>query len=111
MRMLLVVITFVVWWLPPAGPRAALSPLVQAVETVGMTVSDMDRSTAFFSDVLTFEKVSDIEIANAELERLSGVFGARARIVRMQLGRELIELTEYLAPRGRLDYFVEGSKA
>ena len=101
MRMLLVVITFVVWWLPPAGPRAALSPLVQAVETVGMTVSDMDRSMAFFSDVLTFEKVSDIEVAGAEYDQLQGVFGTRMRIVRMRLGDEQIELTEYLAPRGR----------
>jgi catechol 2,3-dioxygenase-like lactoylglutathione lyase family enzyme len=76
-------------------------PVARAVEAVGFTVSDMDRAVAFYSTVLSFEKVSDVEVANAELERLSGVFGARARIVRMRLGGELIELTEYLAPRGR----------
>lgn len=32
---------------------------------------------------------------------LTGVFGARSRIVRMRLGREVLELTEFLAPRGR----------
>lgn len=66
-----------------------------------MTVSNMDRSMAFFSNVLTFETISDEEVTGSEFERLHGVFGARARIVRMQLGAEEIELTEYLTPRGR----------
>ena len=83
-----------------AGAPAGVA-LAREVAAVGMTVSNMDRSVAFFSDVLTFEKVSDIEIAGGGHERLSGVFGLRARVVRMRLGREQIELTEYLAPRGR----------
>ena len=66
-----------------------------------MTVSDMDRSVEFYSRVLSFEKVSDVEVAGAEYERLQGVFGLRVRVVRMKLGDEVIELTEYLAPRGR----------
>jgi catechol 2,3-dioxygenase-like lactoylglutathione lyase family enzyme len=66
-----------------------------------MTVSDMDRSVEFFSKVLSFEKVSDLEVAGSEYERLQGVFGVRMRIVRMKLGDESIELTEYLAPKGR----------
>ncbi|HEV8396366.1 MAG TPA: VOC family protein [Vicinamibacterales bacterium] len=66
-----------------------------------MTVSNMDRSVAFFTDVLTFEKVSDVELAGGELDRLLGLFGVRMRVVRMRLGGEQIELTEYLTPRGR----------
>jgi len=79
----------------------AAAQLVKSVDTVGMTVSDMDRSVEFFSRVLSFEKTSDIEVAGSEYERLQGVFGARMRIVRMRLGDETIELTEYIAPRGR----------
>ena len=75
--------------------------IVKSVDAVGMTVSDMDRSVEFFSKVLSFEKVSDIEVAGSEYERLQGVFGARMKIVRMKLGDEIIELTEYLAPKGR----------
>src|SRR5213594_1975853 len=70
------------------------------VESIGMTVSDMDRAVAFYS-ALTFQKVSDREVLGEEYEHLEGVFGARMRIVRMQLGDEHIELIEYLAPRGR----------
>jgi len=66
-----------------------------------MTVSDADRSVEFFSKVLSFEKVSDVEVAGAEYEHMQGVFGLRMRVVRMKLGDEFIELTEYLAPRGR----------
>ncbi|MBI3784846.1 MAG: VOC family protein [Deltaproteobacteria bacterium] len=66
-----------------------------------MTVADMDRAVEFFSKVLSFEKMSDVEVAGEAYEHLEGVFGLRMRIVRMRLGDEAIELTEYLAPRGR----------
>jgi catechol 2,3-dioxygenase-like lactoylglutathione lyase family enzyme len=100
-RSLIVVAAFVACSLPSTTPRAASLPIVQSVEAVGMTVSDMDRSVAFFRDVLTFEPVSDIEVSGQEYDRLQGVFGTRMRIVRMHLGDEQLELTEYLAPRGR----------
>lgn len=79
----------------------ALAQLVKSVDTVGMTVSDMDRSVEFFSKVLRFEKVSDTEVHGAEYEKLQGVFGLRMRVARMKLGTEMIELTQYLAPEGR----------
>ncbi|HJS57411.1 MAG TPA: VOC family protein [Vicinamibacteria bacterium] len=80
---------------------AAEAPLVRAVDAVAVTVSDMDRSVEFFTKVLSFEKVSDIEVAGSDYEHLQGVFGARIRVVRLRLGQEQIELHEYLAPKGR----------
>ena len=80
---------------------AGRNPPVHSVNAVGMTVSDIDRSVEFFSKVLSFEKVSEVEVAGRDFERLQGVFGLRMRLVRMKLGDEFIELTEYLAPRGR----------
>ena len=79
----------------------AAAQIVKSVEAVGMTVSDMDRSVEFFSKVLSFDKVSDVEVWGTEYERLQGVFGLRMRVVRLKLGREMVELTEYLAPQGR----------
>jgi len=76
-------------------------PLVEQVGAIGMTVSDMDASIDFYSRVLSFEKVSDVEVTGEDYERFQGVFGLRMRVVRMRLGDELIELTEYLAPKGR----------
>src|SRR5690242_8616460 len=90
---------------PQVFTRQALAQqhtaLVDGVDAIGITVSDMDRAVDFYSKVLTFEKISDIEVAGDDYEHLQGVFGLRMRIVRLKLGDESIELTEYLAPKGR----------
>jgi catechol 2,3-dioxygenase-like lactoylglutathione lyase family enzyme len=86
-------------WVAPA--ETAPQPLVTAVVSVGMTVSDVDRSVDFFTRVLGFEKVSETEASGPEIERLYGVFGARVRVARLRLGEETLELTEFLAPKGR----------
>jgi catechol 2,3-dioxygenase-like lactoylglutathione lyase family enzyme len=83
-----------------AAPRQR-TIAAQAVATVGLTVSDMDRAVDFYTKVLDFEKESDDELAGASYEELQGVFGARIRVVRLRLGEERIQLTEFLAPRGR----------
>ena len=85
-------------WLSQAVPAAIQ---VQDVPVVGMTVSDMDEAVRFYSEVLNFRPVSDIEVHGRAIDLLQGVFGVRMRIVRMQLGSEVIELTEYLTPGGR----------
>ena len=99
--LLLIVILFCVTspshYLALPGGAAA----VNALDSIGITVSDIDRSVEFFSKVLSFETMSEIEIYGSDYEHLYGVFGMRARIVRMKLGDESIELTEYLTPKGR----------
>jgi catechol 2,3-dioxygenase-like lactoylglutathione lyase family enzyme len=80
---------------PPASVR------VEAVASVGMTVSDMARAVRFYTEVLPFEREYDVELSGRQWEQLHGVFGARVRVVGLRLGEEWLELTEYLAPRGR----------
>jgi len=82
------------------GAFAQNRPLVDAIDSVSMTVSDLDRSVDFYTRVLSFQKISETEVAGDEYERLQGVFGLRMRIARLKLGGESIELVEYLAPRG-----------
>lgn len=79
----------------------AESPLVSSVLSVGMTVSDLDRSVDWYTRVLAFAKVSEAEASGPEVERLYGVFGARVRVARLRLGDETLELTEFVAPKGR----------
>ena len=74
---------------------------VTRVDVVGFTVADMERSLDFYTRVLTFRKILDTETYGRPFELLSGVFGARARVVRLALGDEQLELTEFRAPRGR----------
>jgi catechol 2,3-dioxygenase-like lactoylglutathione lyase family enzyme len=72
-----------------------------SVDAIGLTVSDLASALEFYTGVLPFVKVSDEELSGRPFELLSGVFGARARVARLRLGTEHIELTEFLAPRGR----------
>ena len=83
-----------------AETAAAAGP-AQAVAMVGLTVSDMDRSVDFYTTVLDFTKVSDDEVAGPAYETLDGVFGVRLRVVRLRLGGEYLQLTEFLASAGR----------
>ena len=73
----------------------------ESVESIGVTVSDLNRSVAFFRDVLTFDVVGQQEHAGRETELLTGVFGARTRTAQLRLGDQRVELTEFLAPRGQ----------
>jgi catechol 2,3-dioxygenase-like lactoylglutathione lyase family enzyme len=83
---------------PVAGPAPEDSVVVSLI---GITVSNLDRSVEFYTRVLGFEQVSEREVTGAPYERLAGVFGVRERVARLRLGGEQLELTEYLAPRGR----------
>jgi catechol 2,3-dioxygenase-like lactoylglutathione lyase family enzyme len=80
---------------------AAPNSAVRAVESIGITVSDLDRSVGFYTDVLSFERIGERESADEATEHFSGVFGARCRTARLRLGDETIELTQFLAPEGR----------
>jgi catechol 2,3-dioxygenase-like lactoylglutathione lyase family enzyme len=108
-RKFLLTAAFGVLWTPAALPQgsAAASSLttgkvsIRGIGPIVITVEDADRSADFYSRILTFEKVSDTELAGDEAEHLFGVFGSRVRIVRMKLAGEAIELVQFLAPKGR----------
>jgi len=85
----------------PVTARAIDPARATGVDAVSLVVGDMDRSVEFFSRVLTFEKVSEVEVAGDPYERLEGLFGVRMRVVRMRLGDEFLELTQFVAPEGR----------
>ena len=90
------------WWVATVRAQATLGQaLIHAVDAIGMTVADMDRSLAFYTQVLAFTPVSDVEVTGSAYEHLQGVFGLRMRVVRLRLGDEALVLTAYLAPRGR----------
>jgi len=81
---------------------AALAAAPPRVVSVGFTVSNLDRSVAFFTDVLDFRREGEpVESQGDAFEHLVGVFGARARTQRVCLVAECLDLTEYLAPAGR----------
>ena len=73
-------------------------PKVMAVDAIGITVSDMDRTVDFYSNVLSFKKVLDIVVEGEGYEELLGLPDLRIRFVRMQIGDEFISLIQYIEP-------------
>jgi len=90
----------VLTWSTVAGAVDGAPVGVKRLAMIGFTVSDMDRSVAFYSDVLSFEKVVDFRVHGPSYSQLQGVFGANIRIVHMKLGEQTLELTQYVAPPG-----------
>ena len=78
-----------------------LEAQVKNIAAIGITVSNMEKSVRFYHDVLGFKKTGDRELYGEPYEQLQGIFGLRMRVVRMQLGDEQIELTDYLTSGGR----------
>lgn len=52
----------------PHGRSTAAGVLPVTVDSVGITVSDMDRAVAFYTSVLAFETVSDVQVDGREYE-------------------------------------------
>ena len=65
-----------------------------------LTVSDLDKSVAFYQQALGFSKLSETVVSDREVDTLTGVFGTRVRSARLQLGHEYVELEQFVAPKG-----------
>ena len=101
-RALPLVVVLVLAGIAQAKAAQSASPApVRAIESFAVTVSDMERSVAFYRDVLGFVPEDDREVAGDAWEHLYGVFGARVRIVRLHLGAETLQLEQFIAPQGR----------
>lgn len=92
-RMVGMVVALMVW-----SASAFAAP---EVRSVGFTVSDLDRSVAFFTEVLGFRELERDDVMGEGYERFAGVFGARMATAELTLGEEHVVLTQFLAPRGR----------
>ena len=82
-------------------PQQAPSPLVHGVGPIEITVSDADRALKFYSEVLSFEKVSDQNVHDTNYLRLEGASASGVRVVRMRLGDEYVELAQFAGTQGR----------
>jgi len=68
----------------------------------GLSVTDLDRSIAFYGDLLGFKVLRIIEAEpEGKLGEVVNVPGACARLAHLALGDAILELLEYSYPRGR----------
>ena len=74
---------------------------VTGVGPIGLTVGDLDREVAFFTEVLPFKKVAETATTGPETDRHFALTGVRNRSATLRLGTETITLTEFVSPKGR----------
>ena len=76
--------------------------MITQLEHVALSVSDLDRSVAFYRDALGFSLMRIIEPRDDEkLGAIIGMRGARARIAHLRKGDNMLELFQYVLPVGR----------
>ncbi len=83
------------------APEQQAHTLINSVDAIGMTVSDADMEENFYTQVLSFEQVSDDRFKGDEYSRLENVPDDHIRLVRLRLGDEFIELVQFLGDKGR----------
>jgi catechol 2,3-dioxygenase-like lactoylglutathione lyase family enzyme len=86
------------------GPAAASQPpaSVSAVGCIELTVSDLDRSVEWYRRLLDARTSgAEREEVGEALEERTGVFAAHTRSQALAVGAECLELTEFLAQKGR----------
>lgn len=72
------------------------------LEHIALSVSDLDQSIGFYRDLLGMEVVEIIECPPEQgLGDVVGIPGCSARIAKLKSGQTILELFEYLKPRGR----------
>ncbi len=65
----------------------------------GLTVSDLERSVAFYRDTLGMQEVRRTDIAGDGIARMVGVPGAHLKICTLRLADgHILELIQYAAP-------------
>ncbi len=79
---------------------------ISPIHHVALTVADLDRSVAFYRDLLGFRKTLDMPLRGGHSERLLGLAaGTTARSVIMQQGKAItgeVELIQFTPPGEQL---------
>lgn len=76
--------------------------MITQLEHVGLGVVDLDRSVAFYRDVLGFSVRRILEPRDdSRLGVVTGMPGARARIAHLVMGNNMLELFQYVEPAAK----------
>jgi catechol 2,3-dioxygenase-like lactoylglutathione lyase family enzyme len=78
------------------------SSAVTAVQSIGLTVTDLDNEVRFFTQVLPFKEVARSEAKGRTTDELLNLCNAQVRVVHLALGNESFVLTEHKSKGRRI---------
>jgi hypothetical protein len=71
--------------------------IIPGLGHVGLSVSNMQRSLAFYRDLLGMKVTLELDISDDRQARVIGIPGTKCRITHLRLGDGVLELFEYYA--------------
>ena len=71
------------------------------IEHTALSVGDLQRSLAFYRDVIGMRVVLEVDFFDETLGRVNGLTGCKAKVVHLMLGETVLELFEYHRPQGK----------
>lgn len=75
--------------------------MIKQLEHPALSVADLDRSVRFYCDILGFSLIRILEPRDdPKLGIIAGMPGARALIAHLKFGENMLELFQYIEPRG-----------
>ncbi|MBN1834371.1 MAG: VOC family protein [Spirochaetales bacterium] len=75
--------------------------MLKGLEHVGLSVSNLERSIAFYRDLLGLKLIRVLECGEeSRLDEVVGIPGCVARIAHLESEKAMLELFEYVRPRG-----------
>lgn len=77
--------------------------MITGLHHTAICVSDIERSLAFYRDLLGLKVLRQVELSDQRLDQVVGLPGARLKVAILQVGnsQERLELMQYLSPQGR----------
>ena len=84
------------------GPGRAEEPGIEAIDHVGLSTVDIERSIHLDRDLFGMELVQRLDVSDqAEFDHIFALEHVKAKGAILRLGSMRIELFEFLSPRGR----------
>jgi len=85
-----------------AGAGVAAQPGIEAIDHVGLSTVDIERSIHFYRDLLGMELTEQDDVNDQiEYNRIFGLAHVKAKGAMLRLGAMQIELFEFVSPKGK----------
>ena len=75
--------------------------MIRDIEHFALSVSNMENSLKFYRDLLGMKKVFEIKLSDDKIGRITGMKGAKCKIVHLKLDSCFLELFQYYEPVGK----------